>query len=134
MQLPTRTKMILMDDTTKRYFPMTDWMPGIHAKEANMLILLRQVTGTTGLKISPAIQFAATDPDSPQPWEGLQDSATLDEIDTAGTRIATNFVDVTGSGYITSGTDDYFWVRFGVSAKCEGPERGEVEVTVGVRS
>ncbi len=72
-----------------------------------MLILLRQVTGTTGVKISPAIQFAATDPD---------------------------FVDVTGSGYITSGTDDYFWVRFGVSAKCEGPERGEVEVTVGVRS
>ncbi len=137
MNLPTKSRVLIADSSTYSYIAMTDWIAGIHATHASMLMLLREETGAWGA--IAAVQFALTDTDTPRDWIALTGSPDPVTISNVG-RVTTTFLDVTGAGTYLSlpeGTDNNMWVRFGIGVALTSgtdPQRGEIDVSVQVRT
>jgi hypothetical protein len=146
MMLPKASKTILIDGDSNDgptgagwfFFPMTDWLAGVAVREAACLLQLINPT-VDDYTVIPGVQMANTDQRAPHAFEFWGSSIDGSDVNAGTSRVFSSFESMEASNPdLTEGTDENFWVRFGVCVKHNSgtslPVRGEVTAVFQVRS
>ena len=123
--LPSSRESAVCDSDTPRFIPMTGWVPAMGVQKVKLLFQL--VTRSDGFSACPAIQMAATDPDSPSPFQPL-----LTDFLSDTEKHCSGILDVSVPPF---SIDEVFFVRFGMAVRGNGTglQSGEMALTVSAR-